>query len=749
MSMFLTNIGFTIETDLAVRAELMLSETKGAARLRLYRWRRKLLGEEDTTRRNRKQIKAKQRDKGRQRNRPFTACDGEGAGRDRLGRQKYMLFRMGERELYTGRRLKTVEILDFICKHPDDECLVGFSFGYDVTMILLDLSDTQRKRLLEPIVRGPGRSPYTWFGDYDVEYMPGNYFRVRRVEIQTYIDPDTKLMREHREPVEGSVRTIWETHGFFRKGFVDVLADFDVGTEDERHQVAVGKASRGTAPIDAAARAYCALECRLLAEVMERFRADCLATDIKPKTWSGAGKLAEALHEANGTIRREAVEALPAGLLRMAERAYYGGRFEVSRVGFVDRPVWQYDIRSAYPAAMLQLPCLEHGRWVRLPAPQLRRLEPGSLYLAEATFTRAEGGEDVMGRFMGLPSRAKAGHICWPARGRGTYWSVEIESAEAIGHAVRLRGDGWAYERRCDCVPFGWVAPLYERRQALGADTAGQPLKTAIAALYGKLVQRKGSARFLNPVWGGLVTAITRARINGVLAEAGADAFMVATDAVYSLRPLDLETGPGLGQWECKEASGAFVVQPGVHWNPHRRSAVRHQLKTRGMSPKFFEEKGVTERFEAAWREFAKRDMATGLGAWPRAEVGFRAFTGMKLATAQGKPEAAGCWTDETKVMSFNPVTKREIRGYRWEVGEHGGAHVITEPRWGDPRTESVSYRQLVDDGVVDLWDIEQLLQGDEQPDPIELSTPFKERTTSHSRNRARAKTRPSSQVNA
>lgn len=70
---------------------------------------------------------------------PFTGCDGEGCGKDELGRQLYMLFRMGERELFTGHHLRTEELLNFICDHPANEILVGFAFGYDVTMILRDL----------------------------------------------------------------------------------------------------------------------------------------------------------------------------------------------------------------------------------------------------------------------------------------------------------------------------------------------------------------------------------------------------------------------------------------------------------------------------------------------------------------------------------------------------------------------------------------------------------------------------------
>ncbi len=50
----------------------------------------------------------------------------------------------------------------------------------------------------------------------------------------------------------------------------------------------------------------------------------------------------------------------------LANMAYYGGRFEITRTGLLDQPVYEYDIGSAYPDGMRYLPCLEHGRWEKV-----------------------------------------------------------------------------------------------------------------------------------------------------------------------------------------------------------------------------------------------------------------------------------------------------------------------------------------------------------------------------------------------
>ena len=69
---------------------------------------------------------------------------------------------------------------------------------------------------------------------------------------------------------------------------------------------------------------------------------------------------------------------------RAANHGYYGGRFEVSRYGFIPGPVYQYDLHSAYAAQMPKLPCPLHTRWKQMP--HARHLPKDGLYLAKITF---------------------------------------------------------------------------------------------------------------------------------------------------------------------------------------------------------------------------------------------------------------------------------------------------------------------------------------------------------------------------
>jgi len=217
---------------------------------------------------------------------------------------------------------------------------------------------------------------------------------------------------------------------------------------------------------------------------------------------------------------------------------------------------YEYDLRSAYPAAMLDLPCPLHTEWEHKP--RVRRLPEGELYLAKVSFSHSD---DAL--WCGLPFRQDGG-LFWPYQGTGWDWSVEIEAARRFLHTSVIVRDLWIARRRCDCRPFDWVRDVYEKRRQLGSDSRGYPLKLGLNSLYGKMAQRCGRGPYHDAVSAGLITAITRARLIEALAQDPQAVVMLATDAVFSTTPLALDIGGGLRQWECHEWPDLFIAQPGV-----------------------------------------------------------------------------------------------------------------------------------------------------------------------------------------
>jgi hypothetical protein len=670
--------------------------------------------------------------------RPFVGCDGEGIGRD--PEHRYALFRMGERELYDGgRRLDTPELLRFIVDHPDpDDILVAFAFDYDVNMILRDMPADRWHQLLRlniSAING-AKNPYTrnggwtWlrFGatTYGVQYIPRNYLRVC-VGLAMVMPDET--VRTVARP--GSTRTIYDTFGNFQSSFLVALNRWSIGAE---HWPAIkaGKDARSSFDkITPGIRNYCAIECRLLAEMMTAFRSACLGAGIRPRTWNGAGKLAAALMRDHGVMRKAEVETrCQAGLLKMAHEAYYGGRFEVTRCGLVDQRVTEFDINSAYPAAMPELPCLEHGTWRKMRGDQLT-----SLLRRDALFVCSTKFKHPRDAFLcGLPFRsAKDGKLSWPRMGRGVYWSPEIRSAMAIGARVEL-GDGWLYERRCQCRPFDWVVGLYEYRRRIGKAARGQPLKLGYNSIYGKWAQRVGHPPFANPIYAGLCTAMTRAKLNHAIAATPnpRNVIMLATDAIYTIgRPPRLDLGEGLGQWERKQHRSLFIVRPGLYWPPKPRNKA-WQVKSRGLSPKFFEP--MVPRFRRTWSDYIRRKRSgkgvdLQLALWmdghlkpivpPVVQVSVTTFVGHRLALHLNKLQLACQWITHPHRQSFECHN-----GGKRSAGKVHRKAIVMPPLTGDEFKRSATYEPGKVLSTADPLPSENMMWFEAMPDPIELSAP-------------------------
>jgi hypothetical protein len=237
----------------------------------------------------------------------------------------------------------------------------------------------------------------------------------------------------------------------------------------------------------------------------------------------------------------------------------------------------------------------------------------------------------------------------------------------------------WVAQRKCSCRLFDWVDDLYDQRRRLGPDTRGQPLKFGLNSLYGKLAQRSGRGPYHDAVSAGLITAATRARLIEALAQDPEAGFMLATDGVYTMRPLSLDIGDGLGQWEAKVWPDLFVVQPGVYWSPSKQE---ESLKSRGAPRSVIGD--AAPRFVTAWEalherlspaEFRERRLEERL--FPAVPVAVHVFYGCRLALHRNKPWLAGRWEDVERQESFEWRTKRDPN----RIIVCGDGYIVTYPR--------------------------------------------------------------------
>jgi DNA polymerase type B, organellar and viral len=637
---------------------------------------------------------------------PFVGVDGEGGNLltpEGILSHEYLMLKAGGDLLQTGDPLTWRECLGFLADLPTGATYVSYFFNYDVSMMLRRIPPAKVYRLLHRETRQARDHSWLTFpvdltfddkgGGFQVDYLPSKELKVRRMQTRG----------EGLAPTHTPWVVVSDVGAFFQCSFLKALTLWNIGTVEEREAIGVGKAQRADfGELSADTIRYNALEIRLLQDLMEAFRAVCLEVGYVPSRWQGPGNLAVA------AMKRHRVPptreyAIKPEVAQAANDAYYGGRFETTAVGTIPGPVYQYDINSAYPYAMTLLPCLKHGRWVD------NGKEPAShdrLTLHYGGYRPLPGHDEAM--LMGFPVRTLEGRIYFPRWGAGWYWSPEIVAAP---HQQFGTSRSWLYLKECDCEPFAWVPDVYSQRVGLGKTGRGIVLKLLLNSLYGKQAQSVGSAPYANPIYAGLITAITRGHL-ATLAHSGpsccSDVFMLATDGIFTGMPRPTVPDKALGGWDLDiHPEGMFIVQPGLYF-----TSSNTMPKTRGMPTQ------VAVEHEAQFREafvamrgamdidLGKVNIGVDCGDAAHLEKckGIHNFTGLRIASHRGDMSLAGQWVDTPRTISMWWGAKRDDA----PITRNG--IMRTYPREGSPLVVSVPYSKdigkLLDKARLDEgWD--------------------------------------------
>lgn len=639
---------------------------------------------------------------------PFAGVDGEGGGENgekHPGYHAYFLLRAGGHVIVPSSgnvRLTTRECLGLLADLPPTHTYVAFFFDYDVTKILEDLPHAKLEQLMDRSKRGVmsnGKPAPVWYQDFQVDYLPRKEFKVRRV-VTTEVEGRKKYQFTKWVVIN-------DVGSFFQCKFVEALEKWGIGEPWQLERIRKGKDMRGNFHIQDVEEIaeYNAMECVLLAQLMTKFREACHKADLYPSRWQGPGLLAKAMMKRHGVPRSKDVPLFHderyTSLIEYAKNAYYGGRPELMAIGPVDRTVYQYDINSAYPYAMLSAPCLMHGGWRFVEKPEkdfvyrLPRFHRAALVYGSFTRTNCNSGRYPM--WFGLPVRAKEGAIYYPGDGRGWYWDFEIRSAK---HQVFVAESAWVYTSRCDCKPLGFVEDTYQKRLAMGKDHAGIPFKLALNSLYGICAQSVGSPEYANPIWASYFTAVCRTAIQDLIHSSrfcrqedmwcGKDILMVATDSVATFqRRTDIKIGEKLGEWgEEIHERGMFLIQPGLYYGSNGKRA-----KTRGVPL------SVVEAMEDDFRQAFDRMVASGKFEDGDVSVPQRMFVGIRYALHRRNLKLLGQWIEfrdpETgktgKTIRFDWTSKRAEHPV---INPLPGVHsyIETFPKRGSVTTETVPY---------------------------------------------------------
>lgn len=479
----------------------------------------------------------------------FIAWDGEG-WTDTDGEHRYMYF-ANSLGLYVEYPLLSTQecinlIMDSAQKAPGAIHVI-YGGGYDVTKILHDMPTRWRRNLRE-------LGSVSWEG-YKFEYVPHKWFTI------------SGYHNERRTKI-----TIYDVMTFFQTSFIQALQSRQI---EVPNIVVTGKASRNDFTPDdlPMIKHYTGQELIKLVELCNTLRTEFQEAGIPNIKYHGPGAVANAVMQ-QYRIKNHMQE--PTREIEYAcQRAYFGGRFECFQAGHYEGPVFQADIRSAYPDKIRSLPSLKGARW------EYRTEFTGELGIWRCSY---ESAESSFVQAHPLPWRSSVGSVAYAPRVEQVWlWLYEAVQATKIY-------EGYALILACDDLPFAFVSGMYDTRNAWKAEGRGGQwaLKLALNSLYGKMAQRVGGKNNRPPkyhqlAWAGIVTSMTRAQLWEAMAMNPESVISVETDSICTTTRLDLPYGTALGQWDLSEYQWITYLQSGIYWTDLGGVL---KIKTRGIGAK-------------------------------------------------------------------------------------------------------------------------------------------------------------------
>jgi hypothetical protein len=621
----------------------------------------------------------------------FVAIDGEGQTIN--GEHKYVLLGIGQDHHENPDGMDFLEILEFLYSHFQEGTIyIGFALGYDFNHALKSLpedrarilltSEGKTRRYLSKVKRFQPMRYEGWEVDMigtkqmkfrpsvcDCAMLPGVHQRKTRFGKESCCDQPWAPHCDHKQNAYMAVNDVFS---FWQSSFLKVIkrdgwadkactdcspknpcSKHEPCTQDEYAEILRGKGDRAGALLGPEMRRYNLLENSVLERVMGRlddgFRA--IGIHLTPSNYYGPGAAAQAWlmdvlklpdrAQHNGceedcTRKHDHFKrVVPEWFWDAAKDSYYGGWFEIVAHGVVPGISYEYDINSAYPAVIEDLPCLLHperySRGTGMP-----EVTEGELCLVHARVWVPNQGADT-GHYIGaMLHRDMKGRINRPQITEGWFWWHELKAAEAAKCITKFRfinrngnfHEWMKYVPPTECEhgkPLAQIRELYKQRLQVGKESPiGKACKLIYNSAYGKFAQSVGRAKFGNPTFASLITSGCRTKILEAIAthpKGKESVLMVATDAVYFLDPhpeLEKNVSQQLGEWsggqctpdrcangkhECGEKHDLVLFKPGVYWDAVTLETVRRgdvaAFKARGIDSKSFSKRlqDVTDHF--------------------------------------------------------------------------------------------------------------------------------------------------------
>ena len=299
--------------------------------------------------------------------------------------------------------------------------------------------------------------------------------------------------------------------------------------------------------------------------------------NFHPKSPMSKGKLSEEyfLH----TCNIPAINQIPDKVVRTAYDSFYGGRFEILKRGYMEK-CFCYDIKSAYPAEIANLPNFNLGKWMKV-----KKVNPD----AHTGFYKCKviSFEE---NFSGFKTKVNNALNIYPNGAFNQFLTKkEILFIEAhLPNSAIIVEFGYEWIPKSLEYPFkSEIERLYQWKNSEPDEDIKYCVKIILNSLYGKFIQVSGNdnvtGRLFNPLYASLITSGCRVKILEMGMQKPDSIISFSTDSVISTEPLSTPLNPQMGEFDKDfEGQGVFIMSDVYNlWNDETKKV---KSKLRGFS---------------------------------------------------------------------------------------------------------------------------------------------------------------------
>ena len=280
--------------------------------------------------------------------------------------------------------------------------------------------------------------------------------------------------------------------------------------------------------------------------------------------------------------------------------AFFGGRIESAAVGTFSQVSHDYDVNSAYPFAISNIPKWDAADLIEVEG--MDSLDRMGIYQVEWNCPPGIN-------FYPLPYRSKSGNVFYPPSGAGWYMSPEVSAALTIYGPECIKVKNGYVLKGTDGAGTGLVKLPPEKlcttakkmslmaAERLIAKAEKKPkervIKLVMNSCYGKTIQQIGSHKFLNLFAASWITSTCRAIIvRAIGADLDNNIVAIMTDGILSLKRLPVKLGKLLGEFDQTDFDFVIQFMPGIYLMENSVTGNK-VVKYRGMGKNFDARKAV------------------------------------------------------------------------------------------------------------------------------------------------------------